>query len=78
MNISELLNGAPPPPKSDDVTLIPSFQSLEDTSPRLVDPLSNLRSRAQAALFERLGSRLFDPNLAEDQLRAYVIRELDE
>ena len=78
MNISELLNGAPPPPRSDDVTLIPSFQSLEDTSPRLVDPLSNLRSRARAALFERLGSRLFDPNLAEDQLRADVIRELDE
>ena len=75
MNISELLNGAPPPPKRDDVAIVPSS---EDTSPRMVDPLSNLRSRAQAALFERLGSRLFDPNLAEDQLRAYVVRELDE
>ena len=46
--------------------------------PRFEDPLSNLRTRASEALFERLGSRLFDPNLAEEQLREYVVRELDE
>ncbi len=83
MNIADLLkssgqpdhsngNGGPPPP---DIAIVPS---LEDTSPRFNDPLSSLRSRAQEALFKRLGSRLFDPNLSEDQLRGYVVRELDE
>ena len=48
-----------------------------DGPARAEDPLWALRRRAQDALFERLGSRLFDPNLAEDQIRAYVIQELD-
>ncbi|MDH3680476.1 MAG: CpaF family protein [Acidimicrobiia bacterium] len=51
---------------------------LEDSAPRFEDPLAGLRGRAQEALFDRLGSRLFDPNLAEEQLRAYVVHELDE
>ncbi len=42
------------------------------------DPLFGLRTRAQKALFDRLGNRLFDPNLGEDQLRTYVVQELDE
>ena len=76
MNISELLkNTERPEAPALDLTALPT---LEDTSPRLQDPLSNLRSRAQEALFQRLGSRLFDPNVDEDQLRGYVVRELDE
>ena len=43
-----------------------------------LDPLHRLRTRAQKALFERLGNRLFDPDLREDQLHAHVVRELDE
>jgi pilus assembly protein CpaF len=73
MNLAELLNGAAPT-AGPDIVVAPT---LEDTSPRFTDPLSSLRARAQEALFERLGNRLFDPNLAEDQLRAYVVRELD-
>ncbi len=75
MNISDLLNGSGPKTKSEPVAVIPT---LEDTSPKLVDPLASLRSRAQASLFERLGNRLYDPSLGEDQLRAYVVRELDQ
>ena len=42
------------------------------------DPLFRLRSRAQNALFERLGNRLFDPDMSEEQLRSHVVRQLDE
>ena len=42
------------------------------------DPLFRLRARAQQALFNRLGDRLFDPEMTEEQLHAHVIRELDE
>ncbi|MGF1597446.1 MAG: CpaF family protein [Acidimicrobiales bacterium] len=45
---------------------------------RVDDPLAKLRTRAQQALFERLGARLFDPSLSEDQLRAHVVAELDQ
>jgi pilus assembly protein CpaF len=46
--------------------------------PGHTDPLHRLRSRAQQALFDRLGNRLFDPEMSEDQLRSHVARELDE
>ena len=75
MNIADLLNNSGQASAPPDITIVPP---LEDTSPRFHDPLSNLRSRAQEALFSRLGARLFDPNLSEDQLRGYVVRELDE
>lgn len=42
------------------------------------DPLFRLRSRAQKALFDRLGNRLFDPAMSEEQLHAHVVRELDD
>ncbi len=58
-----------------DIIIVPS---ASEPVPPTGDPLSNLRARAQEALFERLGGRLFDPNLSEDQLRGYVVRELDE
>jgi pilus assembly protein CpaF len=40
------------------------------------DPLDNLKSRAQSALFNRLGSRLYDASLNDDELRDLVNREL--
>ncbi len=49
-----------------------------DGPPAHSDPLFRLRSRAQKALFDRLGNRLFDPDMDEDQLRTHVVRELDE
>lgn len=42
------------------------------------DPLFRLRSRAQKALFDNLGNRLFDPEMNEDQLQNHVDRELDK
>ncbi len=40
------------------------------------DPLAGLKQRAQEALFARLGSRLYDSSVTDDQLRALVIEEL--
>ena len=41
------------------------------------DPLGRLKARAHDALFSRLGHRLYDSSLSEDQLRSYVMAELD-
>ena len=41
-----------------------------------VDPLFELKENAAQALFERLGTRLNDPNLSEDQLHAFARSEL--
>ena len=49
-----------------------------DETPIVNDPLFRLRSRAHKALFDRLGHRLFDPELSEDQLQNHVVRQLDE
>ncbi len=74
MGIGELLRQTTSEKRSVD-SILPGE---EDSTPRLDDPLASFKSRAQVALFERLGTRLFDPNLAEEQLRSYVVRELDE
>jgi pilus assembly protein CpaF len=42
------------------------------------DALSRLKDRVGKALFERMGSRMNDPSLSEDALRALVLAELDE
>jgi pilus assembly protein CpaF len=42
------------------------------------DALARLKDRVGKALFERMGSRMNDPNLDEGQLRALVLGELDE
>jgi pilus assembly protein CpaF len=41
------------------------------------DALTKLKERAAVALFERMGSRLNDPSLSEDQLHALVRSELN-
>jgi pilus assembly protein CpaF len=40
------------------------------------DPFALLKRRAQDALFARLGTRLHDASLTEDQLGSYVVQEL--
>ncbi len=40
------------------------------------DPLAGVKQRAQAALFARLGGRLYDSSLTEEQLQAFVMEEL--
>jgi pilus assembly protein CpaF len=42
------------------------------------DALARLKDRVAKALFERMGSRLTDQGLGEDQLRTLVLGELDE
>ncbi|MGQ0804629.1 MAG: CpaF family protein [Actinomycetota bacterium] len=41
------------------------------------DPLDSLKSRVQDALFNRLGARLYDASLSDEQLRELVQRELN-
>jgi pilus assembly protein CpaF len=43
---------------------------------RGTDPLAKLKQRVQAALFSRLGARLYDSALTEDRLLAFVHQEL--
>jgi pilus assembly protein CpaF len=43
-----------------------------------VDPLAHIKLRAQQALFARLGSRLYDSSLSEEQLQSFVRQELTE
>ncbi|MGY1773119.1 CpaF family protein [Blastococcus sp. SYSU D00813] len=50
----------------------------QPAAPPPVDALARLKDRVAKALFERMGSRMNDPSLAEDQLRAIVLGELDE
>ncbi|WP_269938211.1 CpaF family protein [Arthrobacter sp. HY1533] len=51
--------------------------SLEaDPSRPLTDGLAGLKQRASEALFERLGARLSDPNMAEEELNKLAAEEL--
>ncbi len=43
---------------------------------RMADPLGGLKERMHEALFARLGTRLFDSSLTEEQLRAFVVQEI--
>ncbi|SEP17739.1 CpaF family protein [Trujillonella endophytica] len=74
----------------DPAAATPAVPSLPDVpAPRAVprppapvppptDALGRLKDRVATALFERMGGRMNDPNLSEDQLRALVLGELDE
>ncbi|CCG02936.1 CpaF family protein [Blastococcus saxobsidens] len=42
------------------------------------DALTRLKDRVAGALFERMGARLNDPSLSEEQLRVVVLAELDD
>jgi pilus assembly protein CpaF len=46
--------------------------------PPPTDALTRLKDRVGKALFERMGSRMNDPSLSEEALRAIVLGELDE
>jgi pilus assembly protein CpaF len=59
----------PPPPK-------PAL--LRSVAAETLDPLAQLKQRAEAALFARFGSRLYDSSLSEDQLQQFVRHELTE
>ncbi|MDP9403807.1 MAG: CpaF family protein [Actinomycetota bacterium] len=80
MKLSERLKqgrptASPPPPGTDPGLSLRMLQEPVDDQ-RPVDPLAGLKERTQDALFARLGARLFDPTLNEEQLRAYVVQEI--
>ena len=56
----------------------PVEQHDEAAPPRKMDPFQLLKTRAQEQLFRRLGSRLYDSSMSQDQLSTMVAQELDE
>ena len=48
----------------------------ERAEPAPVDPLARMKQRAEQALFARLGARLYDSSLTEEQLQSFVQQEL--
>ena len=50
----------------------------EGESQRPLDPFQILKTRAQEQLFRRLGSRLYDSSMSQEQLSTMVAQELDE
>jgi len=66
-----------PDPPARPVAPVRLVRSPEDEG-RSSDPLAGLRERAHNALFAKLGVRLFDASLTEDQLRAFVMSEIGE
>jgi len=46
--------------------------------PAAVDAVSEMKTRAHEALFARLGLRLFDSTLSQEQLHAYVAQEIGD
>ncbi len=47
-----------------------------DSAPTVHDPFAALKRRAQDALFARMGQRLYDSSLSEQQLDALVVQEI--
>jgi pilus assembly protein CpaF len=67
-------SAAPPiPPPAPAGPSLPKSEPVE-----AADPLAQIKLRAQQALFARLGSRLYDSSLSEEQLQAFVRQELTE
>jgi pilus assembly protein CpaF len=83
MNLSDRLAAAQGLPSPSVVSDAPAAVSAPRPvavapPPPASDPLSRLKDRVATALFERMGARLNDPSLSEQQLRQIVLGELDE
>jgi pilus assembly protein CpaF len=85
MNLTERLavaQGAPLPPVSAAPDAVPAPRpavgSVGGAAQPPTDALARMKDRVAKALFERMGSRMNDPSLSEDALRAIVLGELDE
>lgn len=61
-------SGAPAPVELEDV----------DASGALGDAYAQMKARASEALFDRIGARINDPSLTEEQLHTFVREELTE
>ena len=73
MSITDLLKQATS--DSDEAPLAPVARPAPPPETR--NPVQELKDRAQDALFGRLGNRLYDASMSEDQLHAMVVQELD-
>jgi pilus assembly protein CpaF len=70
---------AAPAPGAPASTGVPTPRPVAAPAPPPpTDALARLKDRVGKALFERMGSRMNDPSLSEDQLRTIVLGELDE
>ncbi|MGY1605471.1 CpaF family protein [Geodermatophilus sp. SYSU D00815] len=84
MNLSSRLeaargrHAAPEQPASPGAAVPPPRPATPVVAPPPGDALSRLKDRIGKALFERIGSRMNDPSLGEDALRALVLAELDD
>jgi pilus assembly protein CpaF len=77
VKLSEMLAGSGAQPV--ELDLEPARVPVAPSSPApALDALSTLKSRVGEALFERLGSRMNDPNLAEGDLLTYAREALTE
>jgi pilus assembly protein CpaF len=80
MNLSERLKAAKGAAPDETEPVTP--HSRQDVTPHhepakaSVDPFAGLKRRAQDALFARMGQRLYDSSLSEDQLDALVVQEI--
>jgi pilus assembly protein CpaF len=70
--------GTPQPEHPSAVAAVPPPRpAVAVPPPPPTDALTRLKDRVGKALFERMGSRLADSTMAEEQLRALVLAELD-
>ena len=80
MKLSERLGGSLPerapeqPPLPGPVQRLP--RPPDGVAP--VDPLASIKQRAEQALFARLGARLYDSSLSEEQLQTFVRQEISQ
>jgi len=68
----------PMPEEQPEEEVVAEVEPDQDVVHRAIDPLQVLKTRAQEQLFRRLGSRLYDSSMSQDQLQAMVAQELDE
>ncbi len=79
MTLSERLKAAQDQvPASDEQAIPHSRHEFEhhEAAPASIDPFAALKRRAQDALFARMGQRLYDSSLSEQQLDALVVQEI--
>ena len=76
MKLSERLRDQTAPPTERSVLDFGASRSAAD--PVAADAVTEMKTRAHEALFARLGLRLFDSTLSQEQLHAYVAQEISD
>ncbi len=78
MKLSERLKANAAQQETNGRAVAPTAAGLARPNPGITDndPLGGVKQRAQAALFARLGGRLYDSSLSDEQLQAFVMEEL--